>query len=117
VGMLWVVATARPGVTAAELETEVSETLDSLLMEGPAEDELLGARNRARRRLVRNLAGVGGRSDALAHAAVLRGDPEYVNEAFARYAEVGEEDIRRSVADILRPENRSVLWVVPAEAA
>jgi zinc protease len=117
VGMLWVVATARPGVTAAELETEVSETLDSLLTEGPAEDELLGARNRARRRLVRNLAGVGGRSDALAHAAVLRGDPEYVNEAFARYAEVGEEDIRRSVADILRPENRSVLWVVPAEAA
>jgi zinc protease len=64
------------------------ESVAGLLGDGLSEDEVEGARNRARRTLVQQLNGVGERADAFAHAAVLRGEPGYVNDAFARYREV-----------------------------
>jgi predicted Zn-dependent peptidase len=112
-GMLWVVATARQGVGAVELEGGVWETLTKLAAEGPREEEASGACRRVRRRLLLRLESVTGRADLLAHAAVLRGDPGYVNTAFDRYASVGGDDIGRLAADLLTSDNRTVLHVVP----
>ncbi len=113
VGMLFVVATARPGVTAEALEEGIEETLARLREEGVGPNELQGALNRARRSLVGQLNGVGDRADAFAHAATLRGEPEYVNRAFARYAAITMEDVDDLARRVLRPERRAVLHVVP----
>ena len=112
VGMLFVVATARPGVEADVLEAAMLESVSDL-REGSGEEEVEGARNRARRTLVRQLNSVGERADAFAHSAVLRGDAAYVNDAFSRYAAVSRADCERLSQELFVPERRVVLHVVP----
>ena len=112
-GMSFVVATARPGVGAADLETEVMDVIDDLLRDGVEEEEIEGARNRARRGLLNGRAGFGDRADAIAHAAVLRGDAAYVNDAFARYGAVARADVERVAREVLDPRGLTVLHVVP----
>jgi zinc protease len=114
VGMLFVVATARPGVSAPDLEEAVRETLGRLVADGVEELELEGALNRARRGLVGQLNNMASRADAFAHAAVLRDDPAYVNDAFSRYAAVGREAVRDLAVEVLRTDRLSVVHVVPA---
>jgi zinc protease len=117
VGMLIVVATARPGVTAAELEAALHEVIEPVHEAGVSPDELVGARNRARRSLVQRLNNVGDRADAFADAVVLRGDPDYVNRAFERYRDVDETSVAEVAATTLRASRRTVLHVIPDGAA
>ncbi len=116
-GMLWVVATARPGVDADRLEEEVRATVGRLRDDGPGDGEVEGARNRARRSLVRQANKVGRRADAFAHAAVLRDEPGYVNRAFGRYEAVGREDLVELGGRVLRDERLTVVRVVPEDGA
>jgi zinc protease len=111
-GMLWVIATARTGVEATELEEAVGEVLAEIRAGSVEEGEMEGARNRARRQLVRQLDSVTRRADLFAHAAVLRGDPDYVNDVFGRYESVSIEDVQRTAA-CLAPETRTAVHVVP----
>jgi zinc protease len=113
VGMLWVVATGRPGVEAQELEAAVTDVLEQLRSSGPTDRELEGARNRARRQLVRQLDSVTRRADLLAHAAVLRGDPDYINQVFERYEEMRLDEVALSARMLLDPARRSVVHIVP----
>ena len=113
VGMFFVVATARPGHSAAELEAAVREVIGELRAEGVSAGELRGALNRARRALVGGMAGFGQRANAIAHAAVLRGDPGYVNDAFARYGAIGRGDVERVAREVLDRRRLTVLHVVP----
>ena len=115
-GMCFVVATARPGTSAAALEAEVREVLDEVRGEGVRPGELEGALNRARRALVGGMAGFGDRADAIAHAAVLRGDAHYVNDAFARYGAIGRPDVERIAREVLDPRRLTVLHVEPEAA-
>jgi zinc protease len=115
VGMLWVVATARPGVSAEALQSGMDETLARLADSPLREEEVSGARNRARRQLVLQLESVGGRASVLAHSAVVRGDVDYVNTSFDVYGAVGTEDVRDQAARLLMAERRTVLHVIPRE--
>ncbi|MFQ5689778.1 MAG: M16 family metallopeptidase [Gemmatimonadota bacterium] len=114
VGMMFVVATARPGVSAADLEAGIAETLSALLGEGVGERELEGALNRARRALVEGVNSVTNRADAFAHAAVLRDDPAYVSRAFERYASLTRDEVN-GLARTLLGSDPNVLHVVPAD--
>jgi predicted Zn-dependent peptidase len=115
--MLWVVATARPGVDAESLRVGVDETISGLADHPAGDDEVAGARRRARRQLLLQLEGVGGRASALAHAAVLRGEPDYVNASFDRYGAVQPADLRDLVSRVLTDERRTVVEVVPRDSA
>ncbi|MEJ2548048.1 MAG: insulinase family protein, partial [Gemmatimonadota bacterium] len=111
-GMLWVVATGRPGVEAGELEAALTDVLDTLRAEGPTEREIDGARNRARRQLLRQLDSVTRRADFLAHAAVLRDEPEYLNQVGARYESITGEEVAAAASSILDPFGRTAVHVV-----
>ncbi len=113
-GMVWAVVTARPGVSADELEEATRSVLEEAREEGFATEEAAGARNRAERSLVGRLNSVGGRADAFAHAAVLRDNPGYVNEVFERYDRVDQEDVDELAREVLRPERLTATRVVPA---
>ncbi|UCG75009.1 MAG: insulinase family protein [Gemmatimonadota bacterium] len=115
VGMFFLIATARPGVSAPTLEAAMLESVADLRERGLEEAEVAGARNRARRALVQQLNGVGERADAFAHAAVLRGDPGYVNDAFGRYRAVTTEGCERLAGELFTSRRRVVLHVVPEQ--
>jgi predicted Zn-dependent peptidase len=112
---LWLVATARPGVSAEALQSGLDETIARLAVEPPSGEEVSGARNRARRQLLLQLESVGGRAGAFAHAAVLRGEPEYVNVSFGRYGAVEVGDVRDLASRLLAVEGRTVVHVIPRE--
>jgi zinc protease len=117
VGMLWVVATARPGVDAESLRKGLDETISRFADHPAGDDEVSGARRRARRQLLLQFESVGGRASALAHAAVLRGEPEYVNASFDRYGAVEPADLRALATRVLAEERRTVVEVVPPESS
>ncbi|MFQ5529007.1 MAG: M16 family metallopeptidase [Gemmatimonadota bacterium] len=117
VGMLWVVATARPGVDADALESAIREVLKDLGSTGPTTRELEGARNRARRQLVQRLESVGRRADLIAHAAVYRDDPGYVNAVFGAYAGVSEAVLASAVENVLTLDPGTTLHVGPGAAS
>ncbi|MFW6088574.1 MAG: M16 family metallopeptidase [Gemmatimonadota bacterium] len=117
VGLLWVVATARPGVDAPSLEAEIRAVLDGLRDAGPTARELAGARNRSRRQLVRRLDSVGRRADMIAHATVYRDEPDYLNAVFGRYDAIGEAEIVAIAGQVLDPADGTALHVVPEEGA
>jgi len=117
VGMCFFVATARPGVSAEDLETSVRDVLDELLEGGVMEEELEGAQNRARRALVGQLNAFSDRADAIAHAAVLRGDASYVNDSFGLYAGLDREAVDAAARDILCPDRLTSVHVVPEGGA
>jgi len=116
VGMCFVVATARPGVDADRLEAATHGVLDGLLADGIDDADFHGALNRARRSLVGQVNGFGERSDAIAHAAVLRGDPAYVNDAFAIYAGLEREEVEALARDVLVVDRLTAVHVVPEAA-
>jgi zinc protease len=116
-GVAWIVATARPGVNAATLEGEMRRVIDEVRADGPSDAELEGARNRARRQLVQQLDSVGPRADLIAHAAVYRDDPNYVNSVFRAYAGVTAEDVRSVAERIFRTDDGVTLHVVPGGSA
>ncbi len=113
VGILWVVATARPGVDADSLEGAIREILAGLVNDGPAPRELMGARNRARRQLVQRLDSVGHRADVIAHAAVYRDDPGYVNTVFDAYSSVDLERLATETRRVLAAGTGTTLHVLP----
>jgi len=115
VGLLWVVATARPGVDAPKLEQELRRVLAALREQGPTARELAGARNRSRRQLVRQLDSVGRRAELIAHAAVYRDDPWYVNSVFERYDSIGGVEIAAAAEGLLDPGDGTALHVVPED--
>ncbi len=115
VGMCFAIATARPGVEVQRLEDEMRRVLRTVCEAGVSEEELDGAQNRARRGLVQQLAGFGDRSDAFAHAAVLRGQPSYVNESFSAYGAVDRGAIETVARDVLSDDRLTALHVVPEE--
>ncbi len=113
VGMMWIVATARPGVEAASLEEAIREVLEHFLATGPTSRELAGARNRSRRQLVQRLESVGHRADLIAHAAVYRDEPSYVNTVFDSYANVSEAGIGSMAKQVLDLTSATILHVIP----
>ena len=117
VGMMWVVATARPGVSAESLRVGVDGTIARFAERPAGDEEVSGARRRARRQLLLQFESVGGRASALAHATVMRDEPEYVNASFDRYGAVQPRDLRELASRVLAEERRTVLEVVPSDTA
>ena len=117
VGMCHLVATARPGVSSDDLERALRDVIDGLLSGGIETEELEGARNRTRRGLLNGRAGYGDRADAIAHAAVLRGDAHYVNGAFTRYGAVDRAQVERVASTVFDPQGLTVAHVVPRDEA
>jgi zinc protease len=115
-GLSFVVATARPGVTAETLESAILDILEGTRGGTISEREAEGGVNRALRELVNALDGVGNRSDAIATAATFLGHPEYVNELFERVQAVTPENMVAVANEWLVHEQRATLYVLPEKS-
>ena len=90
-GMFFVVATARPGHTLAELEAAILAEIRKLQDEPPTAEEVAQAVSRREAHMVHALASVsefGGRADRLNMYNVYTGDPGYMSKDFERYLKV-----------------------------
>ncbi len=110
------VATARPGVALAQIETVVQQELDRIKADGPTADEVARVVNRHEAGFLSRLersGGFGGKADLLNQYYFLTGNPGYFDEDLARYRALEADDIRAAAREHLPNEARVVLSIIP----
>jgi len=113
-----ILATAKPGRTAEELERAIDEETARLAGDGPTAAELESAKNAVHAGMTMSLEEIGGFSgvaDRLNRYNHHLGDPGYLEQDLARHAAVTAADVRRIAAETLARERRVVAHVVPGE--
>jgi zinc protease len=115
VGMLFVIATAMPGIAADALVRSLDRAIDEVMRDGLLPDEIEGSLNRSRLGLVGQLNSISRRADALSHAVMLKGNPRYLDEVFDCYARVGRDDLERVASQVLGRGRRATLVVLPEQ--
>ncbi|MBW3660307.1 MAG: insulinase family protein [Gemmatimonadetes bacterium] len=113
-GLFLVVLTGKPRTEGAELLSAFDEILGRLATGGLAEGEATAAAHRVQLGLLHALNDVGGRADALAHAAVLLDDPVYVERQQAERAGVEADEIQEAARRWLAGASRAVVEYAPA---
>ncbi len=114
-----IVATARPGHTAAELNAVIDEELARLQGEPPAAREVERALNQIEASFYRGMervGGFGGKADQLNAYFAAGGGADYFAEDLARYTALSPADVQAAAAEWL-PLERRVELVVEPEAA
>jgi zinc protease len=113
-----IVATARPGHTAAELNAVIDEELERLQREPPVAREVERAVNQIEASFYRGMervGGFGGKADALNAYFAAGGGPDYFAEDLARYESLSPADVQAAAAQWLPRERRVELIVVPEQ--
>ena len=105
-------AFARPGHTAAELQTAIDVELDRFAADGPTVAEVERARNQIERTMYQGLQKVYGRADTLNMYNQYTGDPGYLPKDVARFAAVTPATVQRAVRTYLRKDGRVVVFAV-----
>ncbi len=117
-GVLLLVATARPGVDPQRLAESMRAHLDGVISGAAVTaDDLERARNRILAGLWEELETLGNRADQLSMYASLFDRPDLAGSEPGRYAAVEADDLRRVAAARLRAEQAVTLTVVPRRSA
>jgi predicted Zn-dependent peptidase len=114
---LIVTATARPGVTAADLEAGLVEVVDELAAGGVTEAELDRARALLTTSWWRQMSTVDGRADTLGRYGLQFGDPARAADQLPGRLAVTAEQVAEVAAQVLRPQDRVTLTYLPEVAA
>jgi zinc protease len=113
-----IIATARRGHTAAELQKAIDEEIDKLRREPPDAREIQRAINQTEASFYRRMERVGsygGKADALNAYYFAGGGPDFFAEDLARYTSLSASDIQAAAVRWL-PTDRRVELVVEPEA-
>ena len=108
--------TARPGVSAERLETDVAAEVDRLIAEGVTEEERERALALLETSWIAGLQSAGARADKLSQFATYKGDASLVNDEPDRHAAVTIEAMHAFARARLGAENRASLLYVPKAA-
>ncbi len=98
-------------------EQELVAEIDRLERVPVSDDELTLAKNQVLSGLVFGRQTVQQKADAIGNAAVILGDLTLVNRQLAEYQKVSAADVLRVAQTYFRPENRTVVYILPGERA
>ena len=107
----------RPDKSLQEVERFVHEEIERLKKEPPADWELDKVRMKFRRQQAQELYSSLSRANALGHYAVYYNDPDLINTALDKIAQVTKADLQRVADTYLRESNRTVVTTVPKSKA
>jgi predicted Zn-dependent peptidase len=113
--LLVVDVTARPEISASQLEEEVEREIDHLHRDGASEAELRRAVALIETDLTASLQSAGERADRLSMFATFFQEPRLINEQAARYGAVTVEQVNRIISERFGDNNRANLIYVPKE--
>jgi zinc protease len=115
--LLSIWAICAQGHTGAEARALIDRELADVASKGITEQELQKAKNRVRASFVFGLQANLARAMNLAEFELYFGDANLLNSEPARYASVTRADVQRVAKQYLVPSARTVLDVIPANAA
>src|SRR5262252_7015579 len=111
-----IVATPRPGHTAAELQKVIDEEIQTLQNEPPSAHELERSVNQVEASFynrMEKVGGFGGKADQLNAYYTYTGDPDWFNEDLGRYRALSPDDITAAALQFLPLDKRVELTVEP----
>ena len=111
-GYFQIVVTPKPGQTPTRMASLIAEEIGKIARDGVAPRELARSLNSRRAAFLDQLASVLNKADRLASYDYYAGNPDYVQEDFARYERVTATDVQRAATTYLN-KPRVVLTVVP----
>ena len=115
-GAFVVIATARPGVSLAEIERMVGDEIAKLAKTGPTAAELERAKTKQEFTFISGLeriGGFGGKADLLNQYNVYLGDPGKFDADLARHRAVTQSDLSNAVDRWLNTRNRLLIRFHP----
>jgi len=115
-GVFYFFSIMQQGHTAEEGEKALQEEIDRLKTQPVSTAELEKSKNQLIAGLVFGRETDLDRSNAIGHAAVILGDWKLVNSQLAEYQKVTAADVQAVAAKYFRPENRTVLYMLPEAA-
>ena len=112
-GFIQLVVTARPGVTPAEVDAEITSVLNALLAGGVTERELTRVKNGVRANTLDGLANVASKAFRLSYYNYFTGTPDFLAQDLARYDALTPAAVQRAARTYLAGTPRVVLSIVP----
>jgi zinc protease len=109
-------AIAQPGVTLDELEKTIDGELAKLTAAPPSPEELRRAQNQFETGFVARLESMPARASLLNQYQQAVGDPGYAETDLARYRAATPASVQAAARQVLDPNARVILRVVPREA-
>jgi len=110
-------AEAKPGVTAEALESALDDEVEALGQKEVGDALLQKAKNVRTTSQVKTLKTNGGKAEQLGLFEVYLGGYARLFSVLKNYEAVTKTDVRRVAEQYLRPDNRSVVTLVPSEPA
>jgi zinc protease len=113
-----IVATARPGHTAEEIEKAINEEVAAFRKDGPTPTELERAQNGIETRMIQSLerlGGFGGVADRLNEYNHYLGTPDYLAQDLGRYQKATVASVRAFAEAQLKPNARVVVYGIPGK--
>ncbi len=108
--------TARPGVELEAIEREVDDVIKGLRDDPPTERECARARNGIEMSFWHGVESVASRADLLNQYQFYLGDPGALARDIERYRKLTPRSVLRWSDEVLRPDGRVTLRIVPASA-
>jgi predicted Zn-dependent peptidase len=115
--LLVVDATARPGVSAEQLEHEVAHEIDAIIRDGVSDEDVERAVAVIQTMFVTAMQQAAERADRMSLFATYLGDPAKLNDEVNRYRDVTAREVNSFIRARLREDNRASLVYVPRDAA
>ena len=113
--LLVVDVTARPGIDAGVLESEVAREIDTLHTDGVDATEVERAVALIETDFISSMQAAGDRADKLSLFATYFGDPRLLNEQVDRYRSVTAQHVNAFARSRLGRDNRASLLYLPRE--
>jgi zinc protease len=115
--LLYVAAVVRPGADSAGVEAALLAESERFATTPPEGAEIDAAKRKAELALMLEWETVRGRGQSLGMAEAAFGDHAIVAERLRRLRELTPDDLARAAAETLKPERRTVVWLVPGGGA
>jgi len=103
------------GASLQEGERALNDELMLMAKEPVSDEELAKAKNKIRSEYAFGRQSVQEKAQALGHAAVIHNDTATANKEYDLFMKVTKEDIMRVSQTYFRPENRTVVLVIPPQ--
>ncbi len=101
------------GKTLADMEKVIRDSLIEFETRGVEDDDLIKAKASMEANFVFGLQSVAGKVSQLAANETFKGDPNYIEQDIARYAEVTKADVMRVYKKYIKDKHGVIMSVVP----
>lgn len=115
--LLYAVAALRPGADSASVERDLVDEVEKLAGEPVSDEELDRARRQEEIGALFSWQTARGRAESLGTAQLVDGDWHAAGARLDRLRQLAPADLQRAAARALQGAGRSVVWVLPANAA